>query len=86
MLVVLAIMVFVVAVLAAWVGAVVSASRYGCSAFAATGRTRGSTILLVALTGWSGVGSLYYWLVIHRELEPHRDAPPTLPPRYAAPG
>ena len=57
-----------------WIAAIVSASRYSQFAYRAAGRSHGSTVALVVVTGW--VGAAYYWLVIRREVEPYRNAPP----------
>ena len=57
-----------------WIAAIVSASRYSHVAYRAAGRSHGSTVALVVVTGW--VGAAYYWLVIRREVEPYRNAPP----------
>jgi hypothetical protein len=70
-----AVLIFLViwaALVAMWIAALVSACRFSEAAFTAVGRTRTSTIVLVAITGW--VGGAYYWLAIKREVEPHKNA------------
>jgi hypothetical protein len=59
------------ALVAMWIGAIVSATRYSDWAYAHAGRSRGGTVALVALTGW--IGAAYFWLVIRREVDDYKD-------------
>jgi hypothetical protein len=55
-----------IALSAAWIAAIVSASSLNDEAFTAVGRSRTGTIVLVVLTGW--IGALYYWIAIKPRL------------------
>ena len=74
MVVFLAIVLGWLGLVALWVAAIVSVTRFSSAEFRAANRSMGSTIALVILTGW--LGTIYYWLVIKRELEPYRNAAP----------
>jgi len=65
---------------ALWVAAIVDASRFVPEAYRKADRSKTATVLLVVLTGW--LGAIYYWVAIRREVHPHRDTPPTLPPGH----
>jgi hypothetical protein len=60
-----------------WVAAIVSVARYSTEAFSAAGRSLAGTVALIVVTGW--LGAAYYWLVIRREIEPHRNVPRAVP-------
>jgi hypothetical protein len=72
MLFVIVVILAFAAAVATWVTALVHTYRYPAVAFREVGRSRGGTIALIAFTGF--VGGLYYWVVIRREVRPHRTA------------
>jgi hypothetical protein len=59
-----------------WISAVVSASRFSEPAYKAVGRQKLAVILLIAISNF--VGGLYYWIVIRREVKPHRADEPRM--------
>ena len=64
--------VFLLAIPVIWISAIVSASRYSEAAFKAAGRSKFADLVLVVITSF--VGGIYWWVVMRRQVKPHRSS------------
>jgi hypothetical protein len=80
-IVVVAVILFVVAMAVCGISALVSVMRLPDYAFKAAGRSKSGTVVGILLSG--GLGGLYYWFSIHRtvtDARKHTPPPPRVDP------